>query len=64
MLINLFQLKANCLVVQKLRELSGFGWDESKNIVVATDKVWDDYLEVSDLSLTVNYALMHHLGPP
>jgi hypothetical protein len=51
-------------VVQKLRELSGFGWDESKNIVVATDKVWDDYLEVSDLSLTVNYALMHHLGPP
>ncbi|KAJ8583548.1 hypothetical protein M405DRAFT_937154, partial [Rhizopogon salebrosus TDB-379] len=36
-------LKANCLVVQKLCELSGFGWDESKNIVVATDKVWDDY---------------------
>ncbi|KIK42150.1 hypothetical protein CY34DRAFT_107000 [Suillus luteus UH-Slu-Lm8-n1] len=38
-------LKANCLVVQKLRELSGFGWDEMRKIVIASDKVWDDYLE-------------------
>ncbi|KAG2030360.1 hypothetical protein BDR03DRAFT_987152 [Suillus americanus] len=26
-------LKANCLIVQKLRELSGFGWDEMRKIV-------------------------------
>ncbi|KAG1823872.1 uncharacterized protein BJ212DRAFT_1476722 [Suillus subaureus] len=25
--------------------LSGFGWDETRKIVIASDKVWDDYLE-------------------
>ncbi|KAG1822596.1 uncharacterized protein BJ212DRAFT_1262988, partial [Suillus subaureus] len=34
-----------CLIVQKLRELSGFGWDETRKIVIASNKVWDDYLE-------------------
>ncbi|KAG2352214.1 hypothetical protein BDR07DRAFT_1187430, partial [Suillus spraguei] len=26
-------------------KLSGFGWDETRKIVIASDKVWDDYLE-------------------
>ncbi|KAG1720031.1 uncharacterized protein EDB91DRAFT_1065081 [Suillus paluster] len=43
-------LKANCVVVQKLRELSRFGWDETRKIVIASDKVWDDYLEVWHLT--------------
>ncbi|KAG1759016.1 hypothetical protein EDD22DRAFT_981197 [Suillus occidentalis] len=46
-------LKANCLVVQKLRELSGFGWDEMRKIVIASDKVWDDYLEP-------RFGVQHH----
>ncbi|EGO02801.1 hypothetical protein SERLA73DRAFT_158569 [Serpula lacrymans var. lacrymans S7.3] len=37
-------LKAMCLVVQQLRELSGFGWDDTRKKVTAEEDVWDNYI--------------------
>jgi hypothetical protein len=45
---NCCQLKDNFLVVQTLRNLSGFGWDDTKHTVTALDDVWDQYLAVVD----------------
>jgi hypothetical protein len=33
--------------VQTLRDLSGFGWDDTTNMVDAPDDVWDQYLAVN-----------------
>ena len=44
----LFQLKEQFLIVQTLRGLSGFGWDDATHMVEASDDVWDNYLTVSD----------------
>jgi hypothetical protein len=41
------QLKENFLVVQTLRGLSGFGWDDATHMVTAPDDVWEHYLAVS-----------------
>ena len=41
------QMKGDYKIVKALRELSGFGWDEVKKLVTASDSVWDDYLAVS-----------------
>ncbi|KAH7905762.1 hypothetical protein BJ138DRAFT_1227040 [Hygrophoropsis aurantiaca] len=38
-------LKNNCLIVQKLRGLSGFGWDDSRCLVVAPSDVWERYIK-------------------
>jgi hypothetical protein len=46
-LIICCQLKEHFLVVQTLRGLSGFGWDDVKHMVTALDDVWDQYLAVS-----------------
>ncbi|KAG2069932.1 hypothetical protein BDR04DRAFT_1020303 [Suillus decipiens] len=35
-------------------KLSGFGWDKMRKIVIASDKVWDDYLQVSFHSLLIS----------
>jgi hypothetical protein len=40
------KLKNNCLIVQKLRGLSGFGWDDSRCLVVAPADVWERYIKV------------------
>jgi len=37
-------MKAAFNEVRKLRDLSGFGWDDGLKIVVASDDVWDAYL--------------------
>ncbi|EGN97747.1 hypothetical protein SERLA73DRAFT_75390 [Serpula lacrymans var. lacrymans S7.3] len=37
-------LKAMCLVVQQLQELSGFGWDDTRKKVTAEEDVWDNYI--------------------
>ncbi|KAF7358417.1 Myb-like domain-containing protein [Mycena venus] len=37
-------LKAGFLAVRKLREQSGFGWDDGLKIVTASDDVWAAYL--------------------
>ncbi|KAI3914120.1 hypothetical protein MKW92_047052 [Papaver armeniacum] len=42
-------LKKNYVVVSTLRGQSGFGWDQSREIVVADDAVWDDYIKVCNL---------------
>ncbi|KAJ8580500.1 hypothetical protein M405DRAFT_847594 [Rhizopogon salebrosus TDB-379] len=71
-------LKTNCLVVQKLHELSRFGWDETRKIVVAGDKVWDNYIKAhpeakvwrstpfplydDSLCLLMGALHIHHLG--
>lgn len=48
-------LKKNYVVVSTLRGQSGFGWDQSREIVIADDAVWDDYIKVCNLcySLTI-----------
>jgi len=38
-------LKANFLVVKEIRGASGFGWDEGTMTCVATDEVWDVYIQ-------------------
>ncbi|XP_026410408.1 uncharacterized protein LOC113305605 [Papaver somniferum] len=38
-------LKKNYVAVSTLRGQSGFGWDQSREIVVADDVVWDDYIK-------------------
>ncbi|KAH7903727.1 hypothetical protein BJ138DRAFT_1184362 [Hygrophoropsis aurantiaca] len=40
-----YGLKNNCLIVQKLRGLSGFGWDDSRCLVVAPSDVWERYIK-------------------
>ncbi|KAI3864287.1 hypothetical protein MKX03_006120 [Papaver bracteatum] len=42
-------LKKNYVVVSTLRGQCGFGWDQSREIVVADDVVWDDYIKVCNL---------------
>ena len=54
------QLKQEFEIVKELRGLSGFGWDDIKKIVTATDEVWEAYLAVSNLFfqlLTDIYAI-------
>ncbi|XP_026393463.1 L10-interacting MYB domain-containing protein-like isoform X1 [Papaver somniferum] len=38
-------LKKNYVAVSTLRGQSGFGWDQSREIVTADDAVWDDYIK-------------------
>ncbi|KAF5344615.1 hypothetical protein D9758_013915 [Tetrapyrgos nigripes] len=38
------RFKGDFKIVSKLRGLSGFGWDPVRNLVTATDDVWDRYL--------------------
>ncbi|KAI0354583.1 hypothetical protein OH77DRAFT_469275 [Trametes cingulata] len=38
-------LKKEFFVVKKLRDQSGFGWNESEHLVTAPDDVWERYLE-------------------
>ncbi|KAK7442968.1 hypothetical protein VKT23_015912 [Stygiomarasmius scandens] len=38
------KFKAEFKIVAKLRTLSGFGWDNARSMVIATDQVWDAYL--------------------
>lgn len=35
------------MIVKTLREQSGFGWDETLKIAMATDDVWERYIAVS-----------------
>ncbi|KAG1858919.1 hypothetical protein F4604DRAFT_1518960, partial [Suillus subluteus] len=39
------KLKKDFAVVKKLREQSGFGWDNTLKIVTAPPDVWEKYLE-------------------
>ena len=43
---RLSQLKSQYNTVKKLTELSGFGWDDVLHVVVASDEVWEKYIEV------------------
>ncbi|KAH8978076.1 Myb/SANT-like DNA-binding domain-containing protein [Lactarius hatsudake] len=38
------RIKQEFEIVKELRGLSGFGWDDAKNTVTATDEVWEAYL--------------------
>ncbi|KIL59134.1 hypothetical protein M378DRAFT_56114, partial [Amanita muscaria Koide BX008] len=40
-------LKKNYKEVDKLQHLSGFGWDNEKKLVTATEAVWEAYLAVT-----------------
>ncbi|OJA15947.1 hypothetical protein AZE42_13799, partial [Rhizopogon vesiculosus] len=39
-------LKKDFTVVKKLREQSGFGWDNTLKIVIAPPDVWEKYINV------------------
>ncbi|THU75897.1 hypothetical protein K435DRAFT_706161 [Dendrothele bispora CBS 962.96] len=52
----LSKFKAEFRVVSTLRTLSGFGWDDTRKMVIATDEVWDAYLVVLSIpSLLIVY---------
>lgn len=40
------QLKADCLVVQRLRKMSGWSWDEARHRVIVPDDVWEAHIAV------------------
>ncbi|KAJ7698104.1 hypothetical protein B0H17DRAFT_878603, partial [Mycena rosella] len=40
------KLKSAFITVRKLREQSGFGWDDGLKMVTASDDVWEVYIEV------------------
>ncbi|KAH9168569.1 Myb/SANT-like domain-containing protein, partial [Lactarius sanguifluus] len=44
------RIKQEFETVKELRGLSGFGWDDAKKMVTATDEVWEAYLAVSQPS--------------
>jgi Myb/SANT-like DNA-binding domain len=43
---KLLQLKKRYASFKQLKETSGFGWDDQRQMVTAPDSVWDRYLEV------------------
>lgn len=47
------QLKADFLVVQHLRNLSGWSWDEENHVPTTTDEVWDAHLAVRILDSAI-----------
>lgn len=51
-LLHLRQLKKEYLIVKALRHLSGFGWDETEQMVTAPEEVWAAYLEVSNTTMS------------
>ena len=40
------QLKKDYVQVKTLHDSSGFGWDDERQLVTATDEVWMAFLEV------------------
>jgi hypothetical protein len=40
------QLKSDFLMVKTLHSLSGWGWDDTTQMVIAPLEVWDEYLKV------------------
>ena len=40
------KLRAVYMDMKTLLDQSGFGWDANRQMVTASDKVWDDYLKV------------------
>ena len=57
------QLRSAYMIFQRLKENSGWGWDHVRNIPIAEDGVWNDYVEVRlsqiDLSRFVNCFLTY-----
>ena len=47
MLNYLCQLRKKYEIVKRLKDQSGFGWDEARQTVTASNEVWDAYLVVS-----------------
>jgi hypothetical protein len=45
------------MVVQTLRGLLGWGWDDICHMVVAPDELWDTYIAVS-ISIDQIYSLI------
>ncbi|PBK65746.1 hypothetical protein ARMSODRAFT_891574 [Armillaria solidipes] len=42
-----FQLKKKYWLLQHLKNLSGFGWDNKRKMVTATNAVWEMCIKVS-----------------
>jgi predicted nucleic acid-binding protein len=62
------QLKKQYKTMKKLREQSGFGWDDLLHVVTADDDVWDQYLMVSQVKqriilkdIVINCSTVLHL---
>ena len=59
---QLADLKQKYTVFRNLRENSGFGWDDEKQIVTAADSVWDSYLAVHEQAKPyrlISFSLTH-----
>jgi hypothetical protein len=44
--ITTIQVKKDYGIIKKMKEKSGFGWDDIEKKVMAEDAVWDAYIEV------------------
>lgn len=44
--LTLTKVKAQFLIVQQLCRMSGFGWDEGRQVVTALQDVWDKLAKV------------------
>ncbi|KAE9390708.1 hypothetical protein BT96DRAFT_775954, partial [Gymnopus androsaceus JB14] len=53
-------MKAEFKIVATLRSLSGFGWDDVRKMVTATDEVWDSYLEGHPKARPFRKSPFHH----
>lgn len=51
------QLKREYTESKELRNLSGFGWDDERKVVLATADVWEAYLAVCLMSSAVSLVL-------
>ena len=48
--LTCFQLRRSYLVVKKLVNQSGWGWDDDQKVAVAPSDVWDTYIAVCSCS--------------
>lgn len=48
------QLKRSYTIIKKLKDQSGFGWDDVLQTVTADDHVWDAYVKVNSIENALN----------
>ena len=58
---DLVKLKSAFVTVSKLREQSGFGWDDGLKMVTASDEVWEAYIMVGACTIISIYSSSHNV---
>lgn len=58
-MLSFNQLKKSYVQVKTLRDSSGFGWDDFKQVVTALVEVWDTFLAVCIYLFNQYFLLIH-----